>query len=71
MPRRPSTFTASDVTRAVKATVKAGLIVDRVEVQTDGTILVHTGEKGTDANGNVSEFEKWRAKKNARSSQRT
>jgi hypothetical protein len=69
MGRRAASFTASDVTRAVKATVAAGLDVERVEVQPDGTIAVIT--KGQEAGGNrdLSPLDQWRAKKNARPSQ--
>lgn len=66
MGRRAASFTASDVTRAVKATVAAGLDVDRVEVQPDGTFAVIT--KGHEAGGHrdLSPYDQWRAKKNAR-----
>lgn len=68
MGRRAASFTASDVTRAVKATVAAGLDVGRVEVQPDGTIAVIA--KGQEAKGNsdLSITDQWRAEKNARSS---
>jgi hypothetical protein len=48
MPRGPCTFKQSDVTRAVKAVVAAGVGVVRVEVDKDGRIVVFTG-KTTDA----------------------
>jgi hypothetical protein len=71
MGRRAASFTASDVTRAVKATVAAGLDVDRVEVQPDGTIAVIT--KGQEAGGNsgLSPLDQWRARKNARPAERS
>jgi hypothetical protein len=38
--RRPSTFKKSDVTRATRAVLAAGLEVARVEVGRDGAIVV-------------------------------
>lgn len=69
MGRRAASFTATDVTRAVKATVAAGLDVDRVEVQPDGTIAVITKGQEDGGNRDPSAYEQWRARKNARPSQ--
>jgi hypothetical protein len=38
--RRPSRFKERDVTRATKAVQAAGLVIDRVEIAKDGTIIV-------------------------------
>jgi hypothetical protein len=38
--RRPSAFKKTDVTRATKAILAAGLEVSRVEIGTDGSIIV-------------------------------
>lgn len=38
--RRPCTFRQSDVTRAVKGVVAAGVQVGRVEIAKDGSIVV-------------------------------
>ena len=38
MPRRPAAFTQADVARAIRAARQAG--ADRVEMRTDGTIVV-------------------------------
>jgi hypothetical protein len=43
MARRASTFRQRDVTRALKATVAAGVGVRRVEIGKDGKIVVITG----------------------------
>jgi hypothetical protein len=66
MGRRAASFTASDVTRAVKATVAAGLDVERVEVQPDGTIAIVTKEQEAELNRDLSSYDQWKAKKNAR-----
>jgi hypothetical protein len=42
MPRGPSTFRQRDVTRALKATVAAGIEVSRVEINKDGKIVIVT-----------------------------
>jgi len=65
MGRRAASFTASDVIRAVKATVAAGLDVSRVEVQPDGTIAIITKEQAAEDHRNLSPLDQWKAKKNA------
>ncbi|MFK4647939.1 hypothetical protein ABIF96_006513 [Bradyrhizobium ottawaense] len=44
MSRGPSTFRQQDVTRAVRATVAAGIEVERVEIGKDGRIVVVAGK---------------------------
>jgi hypothetical protein len=44
MPRGPSTFKQQDVTKALKATVAAGIEVSRVEIDKDGKIVVIIGK---------------------------
>jgi hypothetical protein len=41
--RRPSAFKKSDVTRATKAILAAGLDIARVEIAKDGAIIVVPG----------------------------
>jgi hypothetical protein len=45
MARAPLTFRQTDVTRAVKAVVAAGVEVARVEVDKDGRIVVVAGKQ--------------------------
>ena len=40
MSRGQQTFKQRDVTKALKATVKAGIAVERVEIDKDGTITI-------------------------------
>jgi len=42
MSRGQQTFKQSDVTKALKATVKAGFAVGRVEIDRDGKIVIVT-----------------------------
>jgi hypothetical protein len=42
--RRPCTFKRTDVTRAAKAVLAAGLEVERIEICKDGSIVVFPGK---------------------------
>jgi hypothetical protein len=42
--RGPCTFRQLDVTRALRATVAAGIEVQRIEIDKDGKIIVVTGK---------------------------
>lgn len=44
MARGPCTFRQQDVTRALRATVAAGIEVRRIEIDKDGKIVVVTGK---------------------------
>jgi hypothetical protein len=54
MSRGPHTFKQTDITRAIRATVAAGVEVARVEVSQDGRIVVVLGKAGP-----VSEPNPW------------
>jgi hypothetical protein len=59
MSRGVQPFTQGDVTKAVKAVVKAGLPVARVEVLRDGRILVIAGqpEQGQNSEAITNEWD--------------
>ena len=42
MSRSQQTFKQCDVTKALKATVKAGIAVERIEIEKTGTIVIVT-----------------------------
>ena len=48
MARGPCTFRQHDVTRALRATVAAGIEVQRIEINKDGKIIVVTGKPKED-----------------------
>jgi len=58
MSRGQQTFRQGDVTKALKATVKAGIAVRRVEIDKKGKIVVVTGT-ASDAGGETSEQNEW------------
>ena len=69
MPRNPSTFRQTDLTRAIKAVRNAGVGVARAEIAKDGRISIIIG-KTHEANTDIEltpddELERWRKKKNA------
>jgi hypothetical protein len=58
MSRGPSTFRQQDVTRALKATVAAGIEVQRVEIDKAGKITLITA-KPADSVSESSEVNEW------------
>ena len=50
MSRSQQTFKQRDVTKALKATVKAGIAVGRVEIDKDGKIVIVTARREDAAN---------------------
>jgi hypothetical protein len=59
MARAPSTFRQTDVTRAVRAVVAAGVEIARVEIDKAGKIVIVTGQLGLkdDLDRELAEFE--------------
>jgi hypothetical protein len=45
MSRGPQSFKQGDVTKILRGAEKAGLAVERVEVDRDGKIVIFTGER--------------------------
>ena len=59
MSRGQQTFKQSDVTKVLKATVKAGIAVERVEIDKDGKIVIVTARPDDAANGEKPEKNEW------------
>jgi hypothetical protein len=59
MPRRPSKFKRTDVTRAAKAVLAAGREIARVEIEMDGKIVVVPGQPMEATNKSVTEPNEW------------
>jgi hypothetical protein len=59
MSRGHQTFKQSDVTKALKATVKAGIEVARVEIDKDGKIVIVTARPEDVANGEKAGKNEW------------
>jgi hypothetical protein len=59
MARGPCTFKQQDVTRALRATIAAGIEVQRVEIDRNGKITVVTAESQAEARegGGAGEWE--------------
>ncbi len=53
--RRPSSFRKTDVTRAAKAVLAAGLAIDRVEISKDGSIVVVPGKTPETTTGRATD----------------
>ena len=62
MSRGPSTFKERDLTRAVRAVVKAGLEVTKVTVDTGGQITVIVGHGNCEVEP-PSELDQWLGKR--------
>lgn len=62
MARAPATFKQSDVMRAVKGAMAAGVEVARVRISLDGSIEIHVGKPENDNRADAaSTFDVWKA----------
>ena len=59
MSRGQQTFKQRDVTKALKATVKAGIAVGRVEIDKDGKIVIVPARPEDAANGEKPGKNEW------------
>lgn len=59
MSRGQQTFKQSDVTKALKATVKAGIAVGRVEIDKNGKIVIVTTKPEDAGRGEKTEKNEW------------
>jgi hypothetical protein len=59
MSRGQQNFKQSDVTKALKATVKAGIIVQRVEIDANGKIVIVTAKPEDAVNGEKLGENEW------------
>lgn len=59
MSRGQQTFKQRDVTKALRATVKAGIAVGRVEIDKDGRIVIVPARPENAANGEKSGKNEW------------
>jgi hypothetical protein len=60
MPRRPSSFRQTDVTKAVKAVAAAGVNIARIEIGRDGRIvlvMLQSASPQNDLDRELAEFE--------------
>jgi hypothetical protein len=59
MSRGQQTFKQRDVTKAIKATVKAGVPVERVEIDKNGKIVIVTAKAEDAVNGDNPGKNEW------------
>lgn len=59
MSRSQQTFKQSDVTKVLKATVKAGISVERVEIDKNGKIVVVTARQEDGTHDKEPEKNEW------------
>ena len=59
MPRGPLTFRQQDVTRALRATVAAGIEVRRIEIDKNGKIVVVAGSPPESPRDSVDQRNEW------------
>jgi len=59
MSRGQQTFKQRDVTKALKAAVKAGIAIERFEIDKDGKIIIVTAKAKDAVNGDNPEKNEW------------
>ena len=59
MSRGQQTFKQRDVTKALKAAVKAGIAIERFEIDKDGKIVIVTSKAEEAVNGDNPEKNEW------------
>lgn len=59
MSRGQQTFKQGDVTKALRAAVKAGISIARVEIDKDGKIVIVAARSADLSNGEMSEKNEW------------
>jgi hypothetical protein len=59
MSRGQQTFKQRDVTKALKAAVKAGIAIERFEIDKNGKIVIVTAKAKDALNENYSEKNEW------------
>jgi hypothetical protein len=55
--RAPLAFKKTDVTRAVKGVIAAGMLVTRIEIEKDGKIIVVPGKPNEIGNLQINEWD--------------
>lgn len=64
MPSRKRHFRQADVTAAIKGAAAGGLKIGKIEIEPEGTIVIHTGEP---QKASESDLDKWLEIRDARS----
>jgi hypothetical protein len=59
MSRGQQTFKQSDVTKAIKATIRAGVVVGRVEIDKSGKIIIVSTKAEDATTGEKPERNEW------------
>ena len=68
MSNRPAPWKQASVKRAITAVLGAGLSVERIDFAPDGTIRIIAGSPNVQRPVEMTELERWKASRGARSS---
>jgi hypothetical protein len=66
MARRPTLFTQRDLTKALKAALKAGIKPCRAKIDQNGKIVLDFETGGPASSDPPTAFDRWEAERNAR-----